>query len=489
MKPKFLLIFLFSLLTYNLSLFSQTTIVLRPHAESGKDAFIHKRIPDSNHGDHFDFAAMAWTNYGVPNVVKSLIDFDLSSIPEGSRIISAGLSLYAQTSPLNGSHSTLSGSNEAVLLRITEPWIEDSVTWDNQPAASDLLSVKVPESISDTQHYLNMDVTYAIQDKIDNPSNNYGFLIQLLSEEYWRCLIFASSDHEDPHLHPKLEITYAEPNEFGGIMTIRPGDSTGKDAFIHSRLFYNNYGDHPDFSSMAWTNDGIPCDVRNLLWFDLWVIPEHNEINYAGLSFYSHHSPSNGSHSSLSGSNESILKCVVSEWDENNVTWETQPPAIDDNEVILAESQSTFENYLNIDVTGMVRDMIDYENNVIHGFLLKLVTEEYYRSMIFASSDHADTTLHPKLVVCYSLETSVNPINNEPQLSVYPNPAYENVKIEVVNNQDATLRIFDARGRLVYQKVDINKLESVNVSNLGSGIFTIQIISKENILIKKLVVN
>lgn len=266
------LLVIFALLMHT-ALLPQTTIVLQPDAEEGKDAFIHRRLPDAQHGDHFDFAAMAWTNYGEPNVIKSLIEFDLSEIPEGSKVISAGLTLCAHHSYLNGHHSTLSGSNEAELRVITEPWLEDSVTWANQPETTDELRVKVPESFEDIQHYMNMDVTFAVQKWVNDPENNHGLLFQLLSDEYYRCLIFASSDHEDADLHPKLTVTYAEPFEFDGYLMIRPNETEGKDAFLHSRLIYNNYGDHADFSSMCGTNYGEPYTVRNLITFNLGDLP------------------------------------------------------------------------------------------------------------------------------------------------------------------------------------------------------------------------
>jgi hypothetical protein len=53
-----------------------------------------------------------------------------------------------------------------------------------------------------------MDVTSMVQDMVTNPSSNYGFMLQLINEQYYRCMLFASSDHANANLHPKLEICY-----------------------------------------------------------------------------------------------------------------------------------------------------------------------------------------------------------------------------------------------------------------------------------------
>ena len=56
--------------------------------------------------------------------------------PSNLNITAAYLYLYSYDSN-NGIHSTLSFSNEAVLRRVIEPWEEDVVTWNNQPAVTD----------------------------------------------------------------------------------------------------------------------------------------------------------------------------------------------------------------------------------------------------------------------------------------------------------------------------------------------------------------
>jgi hypothetical protein len=56
------------------------------------------------------------------------------------------------------------------------------------------------------QDYSGIDVTTAISDMINNPTMNFGFVIQLQTEMQYRSLDFASGDCTDSTKWPKLDI-------------------------------------------------------------------------------------------------------------------------------------------------------------------------------------------------------------------------------------------------------------------------------------------
>lgn len=191
---------------------AQTTLVLQPDAAVGEDAYVWSNNPDDNYGTNQDFNAVGWTWSGVPGAQRSVINFDLSSIPAGASINSASLSLYHNPDsgliPFTGGHSQLSGSNQSVLQRITSAWSESTVDWNTQPTTTSTNQVVLAASSSSTEDYLNIDVTAMVQDMIDNPATSFGFMYQLTDENYYRAMLFASSDHANAALHPKLEINY-----------------------------------------------------------------------------------------------------------------------------------------------------------------------------------------------------------------------------------------------------------------------------------------
>ena len=205
---KILLLFLFPIL-----LNAQTTLILQPGVE-GKDAVVLNysagTYNTTNYGDTKDFYSWSWTwEGGNPVDERSLIQFDLSTMPKGAKIISANLTLYADNfTGINiKGHNRVSNSNASYLKRITSSWEENKVTWNTQPSTTSINQITLPKSTSGGQDYV-VNVTSHVADMYQNPDSNHGFMLQLIKEMRYAGLFFASSDHPNPALRPKLEIRY-----------------------------------------------------------------------------------------------------------------------------------------------------------------------------------------------------------------------------------------------------------------------------------------
>ena len=75
---------------------------------------------------------------------------------------------------------------------------------------------------------------------------------------------------------------------------------------------------------------------------------------------------------------------------------------------------------------------------------------------------------------------------------MYPNPAHAEVNLEVELDQSATvgIRIFDAVGRLVYQEEGFqsgNLTHKINIDDLSSGLYTVQVITGKVVMNKVLI--
>ncbi len=191
-----------------------TSYTLQPGPTDSKCAYIRSLWPTDNAGGS-GFQALAWTVSGSPNTARSLIDFDFSSIPEGTRITSAYLSLYNDPNPLgnnSGKHSEASvypatgGDNVAYLKRITSTWEASTVSWNEQPTITETNRVYIHPSTDAHEDYLDINVTALIQDIINNKASSFGFMIMLETEAYYRLLIFGGSENADPTKRPKLVI-------------------------------------------------------------------------------------------------------------------------------------------------------------------------------------------------------------------------------------------------------------------------------------------
>lgn len=195
---------------------AQTTLTLQPDAAAGKDAEVFSCGPcgyaNTNHGGQRDFDAIGWTNGGNSSNVRSLIQFDLSSIPTNAVITDARFSLYHNTTSPEGKHfNTFFTPNTSYLRRVTSAWTEYTVTWNNQPTVTTTNQISLGSTTSSTQNFTNINVKNFVQYWVNNPSQNFGMQFRVQTEAKYRKVIFASSDHPTSSLRPKLVVTYTVP--------------------------------------------------------------------------------------------------------------------------------------------------------------------------------------------------------------------------------------------------------------------------------------
>ena len=182
-------------------------------------------------------------------------------------------------------------------------------------------------------------------------------------------------------------------------LVLQPGPDEGTDAQIWTIHPDNNYGWSLKFSCMGWTFYGEPGIQRALIDFDLTAIPEYSTILDARMDlFFVCLEPNYFGHS---GNNEAYLQLITTPWGENTVTWNTQPPTTTLDQVYLPQSTDPYMDYTDIDVTAPVRRLFE-EPESYFGIMLRLVDENPYNCLLFASSDYMDTIeMRPKLVVTY----------------------------------------------------------------------------------------
>lgn len=193
--------------------FQTTCVTLKPGPGTGKDARIwsHPNFSNTNLGNSTAQDANAWTWQGTAGNIRAIVDFDLSFIPPSSVIQSAELTFFKRTQTVFPfGHSQLNGPNDMWLRRVTAPWGENTVTWNNQPATTTLNELYLPPDTNPNMDYV-MNVTQLCQDYIDNPSTSFGFMNRLVTESFYRAVTLCSSDHPDSTLWPELTICYSAP--------------------------------------------------------------------------------------------------------------------------------------------------------------------------------------------------------------------------------------------------------------------------------------
>jgi hypothetical protein len=152
----------------------------------------------------------AWTHFGNPENTRTFLKFiDLNTIPSGAKIISAKLSLWAMPNPGSGNFIDphYGTSNTVLVQRITSNWTLATVNWNNQPASTTENQVILPQTTSNFQNDLNIDVTKLISEM--HQKGNYGMAMRLQNEVIYNTRQYISSKHDDAAKRPKLSVIYS----------------------------------------------------------------------------------------------------------------------------------------------------------------------------------------------------------------------------------------------------------------------------------------
>lgn len=295
----------------------------------------------------------------------------------------------------------------------------------------------------------------------------------------------------------------------------QPGPNCGQDAYVFM-LDGNcipdfspvtpanvNYGNDDFLPYLDWTWYANGCNsgtMRSFIRFtDISTIPAGATIVSAQLELWGFPTGSlYRDNSYYPGSphptNPGWLRKVTSTWNEATVTWNTQPTTTTTNQIAIPASASQYNWNQAFNVTTLVQEMVNTGQN--YGFSLQLQTEAHYRSVTFASSDHATPSLRPRLTVTYTYncalpreaqnnDNTANPmaaadkVSND--ISLFPNPADKSVQVGFHHTGAAAvnIRIVNTAGQVVqsrsYQANEGSNKVELNTSGLPKGMYLIQV--------------
>ena len=190
---------------------AQDTLVVGGPDNRIRDAWIWSYTPavDRNFGVydaavpnmHQVIRAEVWQwEMGRDDSIRGLLQFDLADL-KAQQVLRAELNLWHYSNP---GFTKQVGANALDMHLITESWAEDKVTWNNQPAFDSEALVSLPRSSSNTQDYVQLDVTDLIKAYLTEDA--HGLMLKLNDEKHFAGLSFASSEHTDASLRPTLRI-------------------------------------------------------------------------------------------------------------------------------------------------------------------------------------------------------------------------------------------------------------------------------------------
>ena len=352
-------------------------------------------------------------------IERRFVEFDLTGIKKGTIVRSAKIKF-------NGK---VLATDNIKIKKITNKWDAKKVKENNQPSTTDLMQVSYIGTIytENTSNKTNNkekvfgDTIANVSQVTSNPEitelNVKSLISDMVSTETsFGVMMELETDENSIGISesaPTLELMLYQTSSTNLNQTIlQPDATTGKDATVISGInVNNNYGyETVSYGPKAWTDNGSSFASRSLMQFDLTAIPANSIITSAYLSLYYDiwNNEPTAVQSTMSGSNAAWIERISGVWDENTVTWNTQPRTLDVNRAVIPMSMSSNQDYPDLDVTLLVQDMINEPANS-YGFMLKLQDETPYRSLYFATSENANPDLRPKLIVEYTPDDGTIP--------------------------------------------------------------------------------
>ncbi len=261
-------------------------------------------------------------------------------------------------------------------------------------------------------------------------------------------------------------------------VVLKPNGATGKDVNVFSNNPAQNYANHKGMAVYTWTNSGALGIKRAYIIFPLGNLPSNAIIDSALLSVFYNPSDENEGFDFHMGATDFFIERVTGFWTESTITWNNQPNTTAINRVAVPAHTVNTQDFLNMDVSALV-DSMHGANQLNYGFCLKMQNElNPYRGILIASSEHADSSLWPRLKVVYHLSTDLDKhtFSTEP-LAVYPNPSSGIFNLNwMAEKQIEQIEVVDLTGRLVYRS---KFLSQIDLSEQAPGVYFLSILNAQ----------
>jgi uncharacterized repeat protein (TIGR01451 family) len=206
-----------------------------------QDAWVDEFLSGLNRGGDVDLEVVE--NNGGDH--RSVLQFDLAAIPVGKIVASAVLQVYAFDED---------GSGLPVnIYRVTDPWTEGSVTWNNIANSYDGSTIHgsfKPDSVGTW----TVDITSLVQEWVDRVHPNHGLM--LIATSFNKLSQYSS--RESPSNRPQLTVITSDISVgyTDLVMTKHVDSSTPAEGdAVTYRLFVDNDG----------PNDATGIEVTDLL--------------------------------------------------------------------------------------------------------------------------------------------------------------------------------------------------------------------------------
>jgi len=276
---------------------------------------------------------------------------------------------------------------------------------------------------------------------------------------------------------PVNDVTYTANFTAGTIITLDPI----ADAYVNSgKNANNNFGSAT--SLIDQTNSSPNKSYETFLKFDISAI----SANVSSAILRVNGRLNNTQTPSIAVEAHNVTN---TSWLENTITWNNKP-AVQAAILATANVNSTTNQYYQWDLTSLIASL---RSAGINSVTIKLInTNSTNNQVIFNSKEAASS--RPELVITDEgsaraalITKNENPVI-EMGVDVYPNPVKGVLNVRT-NSGHATLKLYDASGRIVrQQQVSGKTVQQVPVGYLKNGLYLLKIENATGSTTKKIVI-
>lgn len=233
---RFYILFVFILLGSFISFSQIQSKTLQPDGTNGKDAkVLNGSVANNNYGSSTTLQASYSYNGSTKGAIihlgRSLIEFNLNSgtqIPSDAIIVSSTLSLFCNA-------AAKPASADLALQVVESSWVENSVTYNNQP--NSVVSTQIVNTQTTIGGWHDFNVKDHVQEMVRDQSQNFGWKLKLVdeynggvSDTYYKTYI--SSDDNSPAKRPRLSISWVLPIKVENAIVVHASTTTSNDGSI-----------------------------------------------------------------------------------------------------------------------------------------------------------------------------------------------------------------------------------------------------------------
>ena len=420
-------------------------VVVYPPCDSSTDRFDEVTVIVGNHqdtciapGDRVNRSSdpvvrtLVWPARSVGS--RGFLKWDLSSLPAGVRITEAALRLFYVGEESGGGDIPFTVKVAKVVGANPDPgkatWTspDSVVSWSRgaDGGAGNLAAAESTAAVGRNRGWVVWNVSNMAQEWVETPGENFGMALEPdIAATAGSYRHFASREHPDPRLRPELVITYRQsslnpmppgsfvpsppltvpsPGELPDMFTASIGDYEDTYVGVGPDV---NYAAEPLIRTYIWPANNVAN--RGFIRWDLSGHPDNVTVANATLWLYYVDEEGGGGDNAYT---VSVAKVTGVLPDLGRATWNGYdgvshwPGGPNGGAAAMAPAESsatigTVHRWVSWDVTGMVQDWVaGPETNF--GMALDADSSAGVDSnRYFASREHPDILLRPRLLITY----------------------------------------------------------------------------------------